>query len=86
MLRAICSQQETPGYKPHDRHRLSIFCYHSEMLARYKMYRGNRPPEDPLPAGIRQDTRKHTRHCLRPTEQLVAKFLAAPTSAHGTRR
>ena len=81
MLRAICSQQETPGYKPRDRHRLSTFCYHSGMLARYKMYRGSRPPEDPLPAGIRQDTRKHTRHCLRPTEQLVAEFLAAPTSA-----
>lgn len=51
------------------------------MLARYKMYRGSRPPEDPLPAGIRQDTRKHTRHCLRPTEQLVAEFLSAPTAA-----
>ena len=36
------------------------------MLARYQILRGKRPPDDPLPAGRRIDTRKHTRHCLRP--------------------
>ncbi len=48
------------------------------MLARYKIYRGRRPPADPLPAGIRQDTRRHTRHCLRPTKEIVDAYLAAP--------
>jgi hypothetical protein len=32
-----------------------------------------------LPEGIRQDTRKHTRHCLRPDAADVAKYLAAPS-------
>ena len=50
------------------------------MLARYKIYRG-RPPEGvTTPAGVRQDTRKHTRHCLRPPAELVASFLARPTN------
>ena len=49
------------------------------MLGRYKIYRGKRPPEDPLPEGIRQDTRKHTTHCLRPTAEIVAAFLAVPS-------
>jgi hypothetical protein len=48
------------------------------MLARYKMYRGERPLDDPLPVGIRQDTRWRTRHVLGPTETLVKEFLAAP--------
>lgn len=51
------------------------------MLARYKIYRGKRPPEQPLPDGLRQDTRKHTRHCLRPTAEIVAEYLAHPTPA-----
>jgi len=51
------------------------------MLARYKMYRGSRPADDPLPKGIRQDTRKHTRHCLRPDQALVARFLAEGSDA-----
>ena len=45
------------------------------MLARYQIIRGKRPSDQPLPDGIRQDTRKHTRHCLRPTAEIVAKFL-----------
>lgn len=48
------------------------------MLARYKMHRGKRPADDPLPSGIRQDTRKHTRHCLRPPAELVTQFLSDP--------
>ena len=31
------------------------------------------------PDGIRQDTRKHTRHCLRPAEDIVAEYLANPS-------
>ncbi len=49
------------------------------MLARYKIYRGKRPAEDPLPDGLRKDTRKHTRHCLRPSAEAVAAYLADPT-------
>ena len=45
------------------------------MLMRYTMYRGKRPEADPLPDGIRQDTRKHTRHILRPPEELVVGVL-----------
>jgi uncharacterized protein YeaO (DUF488 family) len=42
------------------------------MLARYTMHRG-KPPDV---IGIRQDTRKHTRHCLRPTPEMVTRLLA----------
>jgi uncharacterized protein YeaO (DUF488 family) len=49
------------------------------MLARYKIYRGKRPTNEPLPSGIRQDVRKHTKHCLRPSEEGVAQYLAEPT-------
>jgi hypothetical protein len=45
------------------------------MLARYRIVRGVRPADDPLPEGIRQDTRKHTRHFLRPAPELVAALL-----------
>ncbi len=48
------------------------------MLTRYRMYRGARPADDPLPSGIRLDTRKHTKHCLRPTSDAVRDYLAAP--------
>lgn len=51
------------------------------MLSRYTMYRGPRPSWDPLPKGIRQDTRKHTCHCLRPTVDIVAVYLTDPTDA-----
>ncbi|MCG8449243.1 MAG: hypothetical protein MI725_06660 [Pirellulales bacterium] len=51
------------------------------MLARYKIVRGKRPPHEPLPDGIRQDTRKHTRHFLRPSEKIVTDYLAQGTAA-----
>lgn len=50
------------------------------MLARYKIYRGKRPAGQPAPDGIRQDTRKHTRHVLRPPTELVVAYLAQPPS------
>lgn len=50
------------------------------MLARYKMERFRGEDSDPLPAGIRQDTRKHTRHPLRPTEEMVEEYLEAPSA------
>lgn len=43
------------------------------MLSRYSMVRG--VPSSELPKGIRQDTRKHTSHVLRPTTELVDAFL-----------
>jgi hypothetical protein len=46
------------------------------MLARYRIVRGARPPNEPLPDGIRQDTRKHTRHVVRPTTAMVEQLLA----------
>ena len=52
------------------------------MLARFRMIRGARSAGDPLPDGIRQDTRKHTRHCLRPTPELVSGFLDEPTDGN----
>lgn len=45
------------------------------MLGRYQIVRGKRAADDPLPDGIRQDTRKHTRHVVRPSAALVAAFL-----------
>lgn len=51
------------------------------MLARYRMYRGPRPAGDPQPEGLRQDTRKHTRHCLRPEAERVAAYLEDGTEA-----
>jgi len=50
------------------------------MLARYHIVRGRRPEGDPLPEGIRQDTRKHTQHVLRPTASLVQALLDDPTA------
>lgn len=41
------------------------------MLGRYTMHRGKSPDVD----GIRQDTRKHTRHCLRQTAEMVTRLL-----------
>ena len=49
------------------------------VLARYRIHRGRRPPEDPLPEGIRQDTRKHTRHVLRPEASIVERYLEDPS-------
>lgn len=49
------------------------------MLGRYRIVGGKRPPGDPLPAGVRQDTRKHTRHVLSPDAKLVFRYLDDPT-------
>ena len=46
------------------------------MLGRYRIVRGKRAPDDPLPVGVRQDTRKHTRHVLRPDAREVRAFLS----------
>jgi hypothetical protein len=52
--------------------------YAREMLARYQIVRGKRPPSNPLPDGRRIDTRKHTRHCLRPEAANVAALIEHP--------
>ncbi len=49
------------------------------MLARYKIYRGKPPADAQRPEGVRQDTRKHTRHCLRPPTEIVLEYLANPS-------
>lgn len=49
------------------------------MLARYQILRGKREGREPLPTGVREDTRKHTRHPLRPSAELVAAFFADPS-------
>jgi hypothetical protein len=46
------------------------------MLTRYRIARG--VPALALPKGVRQDTRRHTRHVLRPTGAMVEGYLAAP--------
>jgi hypothetical protein len=46
------------------------------MLARYQIVRGKRDPHDPLPDGKRIDTRKHTRHFLRPESEQVSALLS----------
>ena len=51
------------------------------MLARYHIVRGKRRADDPLPDGIRQDTRKHTQHVLRPTTPLVLALLEDSSAA-----
>lgn len=51
------------------------------MLARYKIYRGKPPAGAMRPDGVRQDTRKHTRHCLRPPPEIVLTYLANPMPA-----
>ena len=53
--------------------------YNRGMLARYKIHRGKLPAGVSLPDGIRQDTLKHTRHCLRPSGEMVEAYLADPT-------
>jgi hypothetical protein len=51
------------------------------MLARYQIVRGKRSPDDPLPEGKRIDTRKHTKHFLRPEEKWVTELLQDPSDA-----
>jgi uncharacterized protein YeaO (DUF488 family) len=48
------------------------------MLARYRIIRGKRPPGEPLPDGIRIDTRKHTQHILAPNANSVLRYLDDP--------
>ena len=48
------------------------------MLARYQMRRGAKAEE--LPDGVRQDTRRHTRHVLRPEREVVARYLGGTLS------
>jgi hypothetical protein len=58
---------------------LSYFSGAAVALYRYRIVRGKRPPGDPLPSGERQDTRKHTRHVLRPPAEAVVRYLDDPT-------
>ena len=53
------------------------------MLARYSIERGRKLADYPrrLREGTRQDTRKHTRHVLRPDTAEVTKYLDDPTDA-----
>lgn len=53
------------------------------MLARYSIERGRKLADYPrrIREATRQDTRKHTRHVLRPDAALVAKYLEDPTDA-----
>lgn len=51
------------------------------MLGRYRIVRGKRAPDDPLPVGVRMDTRKHTNHVLRPDAAAVAALFAEFTAA-----
>ena len=51
------------------------------MLSRYKIYRGKRPVDDPLPDGVRKDTRWRTRHVLRPEQAVVEAFLETPSDS-----
>ena len=66
-----CPATTTPGFVENG--------YNLDMLARYKIYRGKPPAGMSLPEGIRQDARKHTRHCLRPDAAAVDAFLKHPT-------
>jgi len=50
------------------------------MLARYKIHRGKPPADAQQPDGIRQDTRKHTKHCLRPPKEIVLEYPADPSA------
>ena len=50
------------------------------MITRYQIRRGQplSALDARVQAGQREDTRKHTRHCLRPDAEAVRAFLAAP--------
>jgi hypothetical protein len=52
------------------------------VLGRYRIVRGKRDPGDPLPDGERIDTRKHTRHFLRPETATVMALIAEPSAAN----
>src|SRR5689334_11186049 len=57
------------------------------MLSRYQIKRGASVGSLPreVREGIRQDCRKHTRHVLRPSAEVVEAFLADPKSVNWTR-
>jgi uncharacterized protein YeaO (DUF488 family) len=58
------------------------------MLSRYQIKRAAKLSSLPreVQKGIRQDTRKHTRHVLRPPGELVLGFLADPNAAGAFQR
>ena len=49
------------------------------MLSRYRIVRGKRPPDDPLPDGQRVDTRAHRHHALSPEPAAVRALLEDPS-------
>ena len=51
------------------------------MLSRYTIYRRRPQDAEPLPIGIRQDTRWRTRHILHPTQEMVETYLADPSES-----
>ena len=51
------------------------------MLGRYKLFRGAPPAGTIKPAGVRQLTTHNSRHCLRPTAEIVAAYLDDPGDA-----
>lgn len=52
------------------------------MLARYKIpYMQKLSLDDPAATGKRIDTRKHTKHFLRPEASMVQAYLATPSAA-----
>jgi hypothetical protein len=53
------------------------------MLSRYTIVRG--APAASLPKGVRQDARKHTRHVLRPTAELVESVIGEQSSEEAWR-
>lgn len=48
------------------------------MITRYRIVRGKRPPDEPLPRGVRLDIRKHIHHVLSPEPAMVDALLADP--------
>jgi hypothetical protein len=52
------------------------------VLGRYRIVRGKRDPKDPLPDGVRVDTRKHTQHFLRPETATVEALISDPSAAN----
>ena len=51
------------------------------MLARYRIVRGKRDPNDPLPDGTRLDVRAHRNHVLSPDPKQVEALLEEPSAA-----
>lgn len=51
------------------------------MLSRYTIYRRRPKDAEPLPDGVRQDTRRHTKHVLRPEKEMVDAILLDSSDA-----